>query len=149
MDLFEDMLRRDRAAPRNYTRRIGDWSVSLPHLALLARFLTPNRLPAASAAQQEQLGEPLADALGRFLSQGLLLPAPVAEKMRMAFTATELRQLLKERKLPCGGNKEALAQRLCAADPRAMGTLSADLEIYVCSAAVEAHLRAFQAQASA
>jgi len=73
--LFEAMFQRDPDAPQHYTRRIGDWSTSAPHLLLLSRFLAASSAPRGAAAWEKALGEPLADAVSRFVSLGLLKKA--------------------------------------------------------------------------
>src|SRR3954471_10534503 len=63
------------------------------------------------------LGETSTEVVSRFLAEGLLHPATLSAKIHSAFSAAEMKVLLKKRGLRVSGTKQDLAARLITADP--------------------------------
>lgn len=124
---------------RGQPRQAFDWRASKPHLLLISRFLHAQGTTDAVPPHWEGvLGEPPQLAVDRFLADGLLVPASLTAKLDRTFKTTELKPFLKERGLPVSGKKDALLERLVAADPDGMAAKVAHLAIVECSSAARA-----------
>lgn len=123
-----------RQPPQPVSRKPLDWRSSEPHLLLLSRFLYAKNLTDAVQPYWEGvLGEPPQAAVGRFIAEGLLVPAPLVAKLDRTFKATDLKPFLKERGLPMSGKKDVLLERLTVADPEGMAAKVRHLDIVECS----------------
>lgn len=120
--------------PAQSSRKSLDWRASEPHLLFLSRFLyAQNREDAVQPYWEGVLGEPAQQAVDRFTAEGLLVPASLTAKLDRTFKVTDLKPFLKERGLPVSGKKDALLERLTAADPEGMAAKVAYLDIIECS----------------
>ena len=111
---------------------------SLAHLLLLSKFVRARKVEPASAGYgvdrwKVALGESEHEAIRRFVSGGLLVSCPLAEKIAYAFSVTCLKEMLRERGLKLSGRKDEKVQRLYSADPRGMETVLAGVELLKCS----------------
>lgn len=111
-----------------------DWRSSEAHLQMLSRFLLAQRIETVTQAYRENvLGEMPDAAIKRFMTDGMLIPASLRNRLLATYGSAELKVLLKERGLKVSGTKEALVERLISCDPQGMATNVADLDIYECS----------------
>jgi len=112
-------------APDEVARRPGAnrGSPQLPkaHLFLLSRFLHPRdaRYFDGDANWRAVLGEPPERVVRRFVKEGLLEPASLAECLEAKLTVDELKRLLRSHGLPVSGRKPELARRLADGAPDA------------------------------
>lgn len=117
------------ASPKSF-----DWRESEPHLLLLSRFLyAQNPVDAVQPYWENVLGEPPPQAVGRFIAEGLLVPASLTAKLDRTFKVTDLKPFLKDRGLPVSGKKGVLLERLMSADPVGMAAKVTHLDIVECS----------------
>lgn len=117
------------------SRRHSNWRSSPAHLLLLSKFLSarPAETYADSKGWLDALGEPVQRAIGRFLADGVLIPAGLGHRLDHCFTVTELRHLLRERGLRVSGSKADIIARLIDADPLGMEKAVAHLALLQCS----------------
>lgn len=94
-----------------------NWRQSPAHVWFLTTFVKPRRPDDhfQDISWESALGEPPAQALERFLVQGVVRRAPLPVALEVQFTRDELRELLRERNLPTGGTKAEMVERLVAA----------------------------------
>lgn len=79
------------------------------------------------------LQEPQLRTIKRLLDAGYVAPAPLAAKLASALTATELRTLLRERRLKASGRKAECIERLIEADPVGSAAAVSGIESYICT----------------
>ncbi len=89
---------------------------------MLSNFLKPldTKYFAGRDYWQAALGEQPQKAIERFLEKGMLVQADLATHLAYKFKVTELKAMLKKRRLPVSGRKDDLARRLVEADPDGM-----------------------------
>jgi len=111
-----------------------DWRKSHAHWFLLSRFLQPRDAHDHDGDRwKEALGEPPQKAIKRFLQEGLVRCADLAETVDRACKADDLKAELKRRGLPVSGRKADLIARLIEADPEGVKKSMARHVIYRCS----------------
>jgi hypothetical protein len=121
----------------------GQWE-----LLLLSEFSTTRnreriiRDPRWAAALR---AEPL-KVIDKLCAQGLLAEADLGARLREKFKVPDLKQLLRERRLPVSGNKQALIDRLIEADRDGARAAAEDIVVLQCTEAgcdvVEPFMRA-------
>ena len=122
--------------PSSPSRDDPRWT--LAHLMLLNRYSNPRAnepLPPGYWSDQwrSALGETHEDAIRRFIDTGLLVPCPLSQRLAWKLPYTELKQLLRDRKLKISGRKAEMAERLCESDPEGMEKVLAGLSLLQCS----------------
>jgi hypothetical protein len=112
-----------------------DWQRSNAHLLLLSKFLQPRKEDdfAGSDYWTPVLGEPAAQAIKCFISDGMLVKADLSAELDYRFTAAELKRLLTERGLNVSGRKRDLITRLVQADPNGIRHIESEVTILHCS----------------
>jgi len=120
-------------------QRPVDWRTNEAHLYLLKYFLLPQDLRHVKQYNylESELHELPHSAVQRFISEGVLVTASLPRKLLAAFTAAEIKSLLRQRGLRVSGTKEQCINRLVEADPKGIESMVSNLEIYECSE--EAH----------
>jgi hypothetical protein len=111
------------------------------HLALLAKFRHPSD-PAAVGKNywNAVLTEPVGATLAQFRSNGWLVDAPWQEVFTARHRIDDLKGLLRDRGLRVSGKKAELAARLIKTDAEGMRHRIADMEAWVLSQTVAAHV---------
>lgn len=102
-----------------------NWRASNAHMLFLQTFLElrpvePHPLLPDGLSWETALQEPPEEAIKRFQVQGVLAEASLPERLERAFTADQLKELLRQRSLPVSGRKEELITRLIHADEAAL-----------------------------
>lgn len=112
-----------------------EWKDSSAHVLLLSEFLRGNSPNHYAHAEhwESVLNENPGKAIQRFLKEGMLVPAELAERMDYKFKVTDLKAMLKERKLRISGRKHELIERLIDNDKNGMIQVTNELEILKCS----------------
>lgn len=105
---------------------------------LLSKFSnarTADALPPGHWSDQwrSALGETHEDAIRRFIDAGLLVPCSLSQRLAWKVPYTELKRILRDRKLKVSGRKAEMAARLCESDPGEMGKIVAGLRLLQCS----------------
>ena len=116
----------------------SDQRWSLAHRLLISKFLRPHRVYPASTGDLEgrwkaALGESEEEALHRLVTAGHLIQCCVAEKLVGCFSATQLKQMLRDRQQKLSGTKDQMAERLCSADPGGMEKAVTGIILLRCS----------------
>jgi hypothetical protein len=103
-------------------------------LKFLSGFLNGSVFTAAGKSYWDDLlREPPASSVQRFVAAGFLAPAPLAAKLDGKFKATEIKEFLRECRLPVSGRKDQCIERLVAADAAGMEAKVAGITAYVCT----------------
>ncbi len=121
---------------RQIVRRLStyDWRKSPAHLYFLSLFLSPKTL--ADLPKQDwglALGEPINGAIKRFLRDGVIGQANLPALLDYRYRAFELKQMLKDRRLPVSGQKQKLIDRLIEAAPSEMEELVKGISALNCT----------------
>lgn len=92
------------------------------HLLLLSKFLVPRPITDLlySSAWERALGEPVLPALNRFIGEGHLVRAGLAERVAQTCELDEVKALLERRGLLATGDKEDMITALIRHDPEGM-----------------------------
>ncbi|HEY9151798.1 MAG TPA: hypothetical protein VIN60_02850, partial [Anaerolineales bacterium] len=103
----------------------------------LARFIEPQKVNDTAKFQKwtVPLGEPVENALKRFLDLKLIIRADLVDHLITIFNGPQLKQMLVSRGLPVSGAKRAMATRLIEQDINGMNKLIEDSFVLVCSKA--------------
>lgn len=111
------------------------WKRSRPHLALLACFL--NARPIDDILRDERwptvLGEPVSNAVSRFMSSGALTHAGVPEGLAYLLKVSDLKKMAKERGLSQSGRKDQIIARLVNSDYEGMAAVASRIDLLVCT----------------
>jgi hypothetical protein len=102
-------------------------------LTFVAHFLRPRQLSDLSDYWNQVLGTNVADAVDRFVKQGLLVPASLATKLEFKYTVAELKPFLKAKGLSQSGRKADLIARLINHDCSSLKERAQKWRIYECS----------------
>lgn len=115
--------------------RKKDWKNSPPHLLLLSKFRRGDSLEHYKRAEHWEtvLAEPPQKAIQRFVKDGMLEPGQLHELVGFKSKVTELKNMLKERKLQVSGRKADLIDRLIENDREGMVEATKGLRILKCS----------------
>jgi formylglycine-generating enzyme required for sulfatase activity len=128
---FRELNRESQAPPA----RERDWQKSPAYLLFLSVFLAPRKsddLP-NFPDWRSALGEEPQKAIERLLDIGWLVRASLGVHLSHQFTVAELRNMLRERKLPLSGRKNDLILRLILSDAEGMEQAVTSLTILECS----------------
>lgn len=112
--------------------RKKSWRNSRAHLLLLSKFRGGDS-PARYEGKENWetvLKEKPVEAIRRFLKEGMLEPADLAEYVDYKFKATQLKAMLKERGMKVSGRKAELIRRLIEDDRGRMLEITKDLNLY-------------------
>lgn len=111
-----------------------NWRQSPAHVYFLTTFLKPRQPNDHFLDENWQLllGEPPQQAIERFQALGLLVRASLHQRLDYQFTKVQLKEMLRQRQLPVGGNKDALIARLIQADRPGM-LAAVNVELFQCS----------------
>jgi hypothetical protein len=119
---------------------MSDWLKSSARLLLLSRFLTPREIGKRDFLSgfhweegAEALGESPRKTIERFLAEGLLEQADLAERIGCKFKVNDLKTVAKQHSLPVSGRKDDLIARLIQADPAGIKEALADCTVLRCS----------------
>jgi phage FluMu protein Com len=110
-------------------------AVSPAHLLLLSEFRKGN-FPAKFQNLdywEAALGEKPSDAIERFMKDGALEPATLSEVMNKKFMVSDLKSMLKAKRLRVAGRKDELIRRLIENDEKAMTAATSDVDLYRCT----------------
>lgn len=112
-----------------------NWEKSPAHLLLLSKFLSPKALEdfSESDAWRAALGETPGKAIERFLGEGIIQRAGVAECLAYEYRVSDLKSMLKKRGLPVSGLKRELIARLVKADAEGMEGVVSGAAVFQCS----------------
>ncbi len=106
-----------------------DWTTSVPHAELLSKFRAPRPLGDFRATyRMPALGEPAPAAIERFLRDGHLAPASLAQRTA-ALTVRDLKAALKGAGQKVSGKKAALVERLLSEAPDAAERATANMPV--------------------
>jgi hypothetical protein len=112
------------------------WQKSPAHLLLLSKFLNPHIIEdyeKTVMSWEQALGEHPKKAIKRFLKEGMLNRAGLANSLAWKYRVPDLKKMLKERNLPISGNKSKLILRLIESDPNGMKEYISGLKVLICS----------------
>jgi len=136
----------DNSAPSNPQPGIPDkatksetdssgWRTSSAHLFLLSKFTGGYIVEqfAKDTYLTKPLGEPPSVAIERFVREGVLLPAGLAETLACKYRASDLSDLLEKLGLPHSGSKKGLAARLAKRNPEVARTATSGITCLKCS----------------
>ena len=114
-----------------------DWKNSKAHLLLLSKFISAQEASyfAKSGEWDKVLRESPEKAIRRFVDEGVLTRADLAAVLSYKYNASELRDLLKQRKLAVSGAKAELVQRLIQADKEGTMKLASGSALLTCTEA--------------
>jgi len=114
-----------------------DWRKSKAHLLLLSKFINGGGVDyfVKRGEWVEVLGEPSQKAIRRFIDEGMVVDADLNTCVTYKCKATELKDLLRQRKLNVSGTKDELVQRLAQADKEGMLKLTAGMKLLTCTEA--------------
>jgi hypothetical protein len=117
-----------------FSRWFWNWKDSKPHLLLLSNRGAPAKpkYPNWEELWKPVLGESRSNAIQRFVKDGVLGPADPALALGATCTLTELKELLRARKLKVSGKKSQLVARLVGHDRVEMERLTKPHAILVC-----------------
>ena len=116
-----------------------DWRKSKAHLLLLSKFIHANRFEDFAKHDywknmwNNVLGEPSAQAIKRFVDEGMLMTPGLNDLLFYKYKINELKDMLKKRDLPVSGRKEEMIERLVQADPDGMRKAVAELSLLKCT----------------
>jgi hypothetical protein len=112
-----------------------NWEKSPAHLLLLSKFVRPQVFEEFAKEKDWDvvLGQPVQKAIRRFVEDGALISAGLAEGLGSRFKAADLRDMLKQRGLPVSGRKADMIARLIEADPGGMKQALVGLTVLQCS----------------
>jgi hypothetical protein len=116
-----------------------DCRKSEAHLLLLSKFIHANSLDDFArndywkSTWNNVLGEPLKQAIKRFVEEGILMAADLNDLLSYKYKVNQLKDMLKQRELPISGSKDMMIQRLTQADPEGMKNSVEELSIFKCS----------------
>lgn len=124
----------------------SDWRTSPVHLDLLSKFANGRDIAQVMDWQylKDTLGEPTKLAIDRFIDEGALVPCTLEESVGRLLTVSDLKGLLKERRLPLSGKKADLVGRLVEADRDAAKEVVGRQQLMKCSSEALALLDAFE-----
>jgi SAP domain len=120
---------------------------SLPseaHMLLLSKFINAHD-PAQFRGEMwnQVLSEDVKTALGRLVSDKMLVSAATADAIVAAHSSQALRDMLKARGLKVSGTKPDLVARLVTSDPNGMAALAQKLKYLCCSAEAQVTAQAY------
>jgi hypothetical protein len=112
-----------------------DWKNSKAHLLLLSKFIRGQEMNyfLKWGNWVKVLNEPPEKAIKRFIDEGMLINAGLDTIVSYKYKVTELKDLLKQRRLGVSGTKDELVQRLIQADKEGMMKLVAGTELLTCT----------------
>jgi len=112
-----------------------DWKKSKAHWLLLSKFIHPQNADDFSKSDIWEcvLGEKPNKAIIRFSDEGLIVVSGLEGILSYRYKASELKDILKEHKLPVSGRKEDMIKRLVIADPAGMKNKVTGLTVHQCS----------------
>ena len=113
-----------------------NWQSSPAHLLLLSKFRDGASTVKYRSADywQTALKEKPATVIAQFITEGMLEPGGLPERLDEEFKASDLKSMLRQKGLAFSGRKEELIRRLIDDDATAMAALVADVEVYRCTA---------------
>ncbi len=116
--------------------RMTAWRYSAPHLLLLSKFIHGDSAARYAEAEywKSALKEEPKEVIQRFIQEGMLEPAGLAELMDHKFKASELKEILKARLLKVSGRKPEMISRLVDSDKEGMVSATKDVKLLKCSA---------------
>lgn len=97
----------------------------------------------------EVLGEPSRVAIRRLRTEGLLVPASLADALAAVHQSRDLKDLARGRGLKVSGTKAELSRRLADCDPEGMKSVLGEREVLVCSPEGRAAADQWKARATA
>lgn len=113
----------------------NDWKKSPAHLLLLSKFLKP-AVPGKFFEKDEwnrTLSETPKKAIKRMVDDGMVVQANISDIIDAKYKASELKEMLIQRKLPATGRKDELISKLIQVDRKSMEKLTQGIQVYVCS----------------
>lgn len=121
------------------------WAASPAHQLLLSRFLSGDSPPAYRNADfwEPVLMESPSVAIDQFIRYEMIEPASLDEHVTYKFKVSDLKTMLKERKLKISGKKDELVKRLIENDERSMLKATEELNIFHCTREGTAMAEAF------
>jgi hypothetical protein len=114
-----------------------NWKESKAHVLLLSKFI---RAQEASYFEEHGYWEKVLNespqiAIKRFINGGMLASVDLSTVVSHKYKVSELKALLKQRRLVASGTKDELVQRLVQADKRGMMELTAGMDLLICTQA--------------
>jgi hypothetical protein len=114
-----------------------NWRKSQAHLLLLSKFLRPHTVEdyenLSVLPWKQVLSENPKKAINRFLDEGVLKQANIAQNIERKYKISDLKKMLKERNLTTSGNKGDLILRLIEKDPAGMKEIVSGMNALICS----------------
>lgn len=112
-----------------------DWRKSPAHIDVLGKFMKPRDVAQVLNWQylKDSIKESPKDAIGRFIGEGILIHCGLDEILDCAFTASDLKRMVKEEGLKTSGTKAELVERLVTANRPKMENVTSKLKIMKCS----------------
>jgi hypothetical protein len=112
-----------------------DWRRSRPHIDLLGVFVNPRDVSQVLNWQylRESIKESPADAIARFVSEGLLVTCDLHEVIDRIFRVSDLKKFANEEGLRTTGNKSDLIARLIASTRPRMEQATENVKVLKCS----------------
>jgi hypothetical protein len=112
-----------------------DWKNSEPHLLMLNKFIHGQESSYFTkwGDWENVLKEPPQKAIKRFVDEKMLASADLETVVSYKYKVGDLKNLLRERKLPVSGTKDELVKRIVDADKTGMLKLTAGMELLVCT----------------
>jgi len=112
-----------------------NWKDSEPHLLMLSKFIHGQESSyfVKWGEWENVLNESPQNAIKRFVEEKMLINADVETVVSYKYKVTDLKHLLRERKLPVSGTKDELVQRIVDAAKAGILKLTAGIELLVCT----------------
>jgi len=145
MGFISRLLGRDNKTPEKETGGVGEavqhdnvrtptvWQDSPAHLLLLRHFLDGGQ---AKHLRDEQwrpvLNEPVPDALARFIAEGVLVQATLAQSAHATVNAHQAKEMARNLGLKVSGRKSEVIQRVLDASPDAVQTAMGTVDVLIC-----------------
>lgn len=107
-----------------------DWYSSQAHLLFLSKFLKLYSIDNIGDYWDGVLGETVAEAIERFVSERMLRQGNLIERLAAKYTVADLKALCKARSMPISGKKDQLIQRLVNADPVGIEREIVDFQVF-------------------
>ncbi len=114
-----------------------NWQDSKAHLLLLSKFISAREASyfETGGYWEKVLNESPQIAIKRFVNGGMLVSVDLSTLISHKYKVSELKDLLKQRRLVVSGTKDELVQRLVQADKRGMIELTAGMNLLICTQA--------------